>query len=124
MSVRDDLILDIRQAQRAIDTLESQLRAATSGITVTVNTAGITSEITRAVDAAPTGITVTADTASIAPKISGAIDQADSTVTVDANTAPASVAVRALGTDLDDTAKSADRLKTLLTFAAGAAAAK
>lgn len=116
--VRDELILDISNAQRSIDALERQITQAVSGISIEVNTAGISQEITQSVQAADTSVTVTAATSGISQEISREVERADTHVDVDADTSDARRQVQLLRTDLDKTGESGNRLRQVLTGAA------
>lgn len=124
MAVREDLILDITRAQRSVDALEAQVSSAFSGISVTVDTAGIAGEITTATEAADTNVRVTADTAGIAAEISEATDVGATTVDVKADTSTARREVRSLDGDLAKANATASKLGALLTGAALVAGAR
>lgn len=118
MSVREDLILDITSAQRSVDALEAQVSSAFAGIAVTVDTAGIAAEITRATDAADTNVAVTANTTGLAAEITRATDVDPASVRVTADTTQARAQVQALDGDLTKAAGTANTLKAALTGAA------
>lgn len=122
--VRDELILDISQAQRSIDALERQITSAFSSLSVDVDTAGISQEITRAVEAADTSTLVTVDTAGITSEITAAVDRADTDVLVNADTAAARREVQKLDADIDEASRSASGLGGILTGAALLAGAR
>lgn len=100
MSLREDLDLDISEAQRRITRIEDQLgQAARSfgntlqaqldrvqGLEVAVDlhadTAELTAQVDAAVDQATTDVTVTADTRDVTASIDRATDAADTAVTV------------------------------------------
>jgi hypothetical protein len=146
--VREQLILDITQAQRQVDTLENQLTNAFAGVAVEVDTAGISREISNAVAAADTQVAVEVDSAGVAGEITSAVDAADSTlrveadttgvsaeisravevadadVTIGADTTLARAQVRALNTDIQETSASAGALGVALSGAALLAGAR
>lgn len=122
--VREDLILDITSAQRSIDLLEAQVASAFAGIGVTVDTAGISQEISAAAAAADTNVAVTADTTGLASEISAAADVAPTEVRVEADTSAARAEVNKLDRDLDSAKDSANGLRQLLTGAALLAGAR
>lgn len=127
MSFSESLNLDVSAALRSIDQLEAQLTAAakqfrveafkaiddlrTTPIRLEIDTQGIATEVTRAIDSADT--TVDVDTSQIRPEIEAAVPN-EVEVPVDADTTRARAELRRLDTDLDASAGRANLLRTAL----------
>lgn len=142
-----DLLLDIRNALRAVDRVEDALdrasqvvitadaREVTASIDAAVQNADtdvaimgdaaeLTGDVTAAIDAADSNVVVTGDAAELTGDVTAAVDAGDSQVTVTADTTQAQAEVEDLGDAADDAAGGASRLGAALAGIGVAAIAK
>lgn len=121
VGLNSDLVLDITEALKNVDTLEAAVAKATDGVVLNLDTSSVaqaiedavaavtpvlpidadTSTIPLAIDeavaAADSTVPVAADTGALTSEIDSAIAGTDATITVDADTAPAQDAIDQLG---------------------------